>query len=142
MLREDAPLTPAAARQMNPLQLAFLGDAVWTLLVRQRACQTAMKVRHMHDAAVSAVNAAAQAAALRRIEGLLGAEEADIVQRGRNRTPHHPSPRHQDQADYQAATGLEALTGYLYLTGQEERLLELFRLSQPTEEESSCPRST
>ena len=56
----------------------------------------------------------------------------------RNAHARHPRPRHQDAADYQAATALEALMGYLYLSGQEERLLALFQISQ--QEDEACPR--
>ena len=63
-------------------------------------------------------------------------EENAIVRRGRNTHAHHAAPRNQTAMDYQAATALEALVGYLYLTGQETRLLELFRKSQ---EVASCP---
>ena len=56
--------------------------------------------------------------------------EADIARRGRNAHAHHAAPKNQDAADYRAATALEALIGYLYLIGQEERLLTLFKHSQ------------
>ena len=69
-------------------------------------------------------------------ERALTEEENAIVRRGRNTHAHHAAPRNQTAMDYQAATALEALVGYLYLTGQEARLLELFRKSQ---EVASCP---
>ena len=61
---------------------------------------------------------------------MLTEEEADVARRGRNAHAHHAAPKNQDAADYRAATALEALIGYLYLTGQEERLLTLFKHSQ------------
>lgn len=136
-LREFAPMTPEEARLMNPLQLAYMGDTVWELLIRSRAMARRLTVRHMHQAAVSGVNAQAQARALERIAAELTEAEADVVRRGRNAHPHHASPKHQDPADYKAATGLEALIGYLYLSGQEERLLTLFRLAR--QEDDACP---
>ena len=129
-LRESAPMEEARARMLNPLQLAYVGDGVWELLVRSRIIYRGRSARHVHKDAVACVNAHAQAEALRRIEELLTEAEADIARRGRNAHAHHAAPKNQDAADYRAATALEALIGYLYLTGQEERLLTLFRLSQ------------
>ena len=139
-LREFAPMMPEEARLMNPLQLAYMGDTVWELLIRARAMERRLTVRHMHTAAVSGVNAQAQAQALARIADTLTDEEADIVRRGRNAHPHHAGPKHQEPADYKAATGLEALIGYLYISGQEERLLKLFRLAR--QEDDACPAQT
>ena len=87
-------------------------------------------------AAIACVNAGAQARAMERILPLLTEEEADVARRGKNAHPHHAAPKNQDVIDYHQATGLEALVGYLYLTGQEERLLTLFQASQ---EGSECP---
>lgn len=120
----------ARARMLNPLQLAYIGDAVWELLVRSRIIYKGRSARHVHKDAVACVNAHAQSEALRRIEAQLTEQEADIARRGRNAHAHHAAPKNQDAADYRAATALEALIGYLYLTGQEERLLMLFRNSQ------------
>ena len=87
-------------------------------------------VHNMHRAATGSVNAGAQAQALERMAPLLSPEEAEITRRGRNAHARHPAPRNQNPADYQAATALEALVGFLYVTGQEERLLALFQRSQ------------
>lgn len=118
------------ARMLNPLQLAYIGDAVWELLIRSRVIYRGRSARHVHKDAVACVNAHAQAVALRKIESALTEAEADVARRGRNAHAHHPAPKNQDAADYRAATALEALVGYLYLTGQEDRLLTLFRRSQ------------
>jgi len=120
----------ARARMLNPLQLAYIGDAVWELMVRSRVIYKGRSARHVHKDAVACVNAHAQSEAFRRIEPLLTQAEADIARRGRNAHAHHAAPKNQDAADYRAATALEALIGYLYLTGQEERLLSLFKQSQ------------
>lgn len=135
-LREEAPMTKDDARRLNPLQLAYIGDTVYDLLTRSRLLYRGYNLHHCHQAAVTVVNAHAQAEALTRIEGALTEEENAIVRRGRNTHAHHAAPRNQTAMDYQAATALEALVGYLYLTGQEARLLELFRKSQ---EVASCP---
>ena len=118
------------ARMLNPLQLAYIGDAVWELLVRSRIIYKGRSARHVHKDAVACVNAHAQSEAFRRIETMLNENEADIARRGRNAHAHHAAPKNQDAADYRAATALEALIGYLYLTGQEERLLEVYKCSQ------------
>lgn len=132
-LREAAPMEEPRARMLNPLQLAYIGDGVWELLVRTRIIYKGRSARHVHKDAVACVNAGAQAEAFRRIEPLLTDAEADVARRGRNAHAHHAAPKNQDAADYRAATALEALIGYLYLIGQEERLLTLFRHSQEVE---------
>lgn len=132
-LRESPPMEEARARMLNPLQLAYIGDGVWELLVRSRIIYKGRSARHVHKDAVACVNAHAQSEALRRIEPLLSDAEADIARRGRNAHAHHAAPKNQEAADYRAATALEALIGYLYLTGQEERLLTLYKHSQEVE---------
>lgn len=129
-IRESAPMAPEKARLLNPLQLAYLGDSVWDLLIRSRLLYAGRNVHNMHRAATGSVNAGAQAQALERMTPLLSPEEVEITRRGRNAHARHPAPRNQNPADYQAATALEALVGFLYVTGQEERLLELFQRSQ------------
>ena len=71
--------------------------------------------------------APAQAAAVERLLPLLTQEEADVYRRGRNTAPHSV-PRAASRGEYQAATGLEALFGWLYLQGRTERLNELFEV--------------
>ena len=129
-LRESVPMEESRARMLNPLQLAYIGDGVWELLVRTRIIYKGRSARHVHKDAVACVNAHAQSEAFRRIESMLTEPEADIARRGRNAHAHHAVPKNQDAADYRAATALEALIGYLYLTGQEDRLLTLFKHSQ------------
>lgn len=123
------PLSPQAARMKNPLALAFLGDTVWDLLVRGTLLKSQAPAGTLHRRAVGLVNAAAQAEAMNRLERFLTPEEADIARRGRNAHAHHGPPRHQDPVDYSRATGLEALLGYLYLTGQTDRIRELFDIA-------------
>ncbi len=137
-LREFPPLKETEARLRSPLQLAHLGDAVWTMLVRSRLIFQGRNVHHMHRDAVAGVNAHAQAEAYARMEPLLNDAEREVAKRGRNAHARHPAPKHQDPADYAMATALEALCGYLYLTGQEERLKLLFSASQ--EESERCQK--
>ena len=136
-LREFPDMPELDARLLNPLQLAHLGDTVWEVMVRSRVTWARRNVRNMHKDAVACVNAQAQAAALKKIESLLTDAEADIVRRGKNTHAHHAAPKNQDPVDYQNATALEALMGYLYLTGQEDRIRGLFQASQ---EVSPCPK--
>ena len=136
-LREYAPMDARDARMMSPLQLAHIGDTVWELLIRSRLAWRGRNVHNMHKDAVAGVNAHAQAQSLLRIEEALTEAEADVVRRGRNAHARHPAPKHQDPADYAMATGLEALFGYLYITGQDERIRSLFAASQ---EAATCPK--
>jgi len=73
------------------------------------------------------VNAAAQARASREIEPYLTEEERDVMHRGENAHAKHAVPKNQSPEDYSRATGLEALMGYLYLTGQIDRMLQLIK---------------
>ena len=118
-------LSPEQARMLSPLQLAYVGDSVHALLVRTGLLQKNLLVRDMHRASNEAVSAVSQAKELARLLPLLTDEEADIVRRGRNAHPHHSAPKSASAADYAGATGLEALLGYLYLTGQSGRIREL-----------------
>lgn len=109
-------------RMLNPLQMAYVGDTIHDLYVRSLLLARGMSVGAMHKRAVRMVSAGAQARMLRAIEPLLTQEEADVARRGRNAQAKHAAPRNADPADYAHATGLEALWGYLYITGQGERL--------------------
>ncbi len=111
---------------MSPLNLAFVGDGVYGLLVREHLTAAGnMPVNRLHRSAVELVCASAQSDAIELLLPLLTEEEEAVYKRGRN--AHSASvPRHADPAQYRRATGLEALFGYLYLMGQEQRLRELF----------------
>jgi ribonuclease-3 family protein len=109
----------------SPLILAYVGDAVFELWVRERlAGREPGKVTDLHQAAVALVRAPAQAALLRRLAGLLTPEEEEIVRRARN-AKSGPAPRGVPVQDYRHATAFEALLGYLYLNGRQERLEDL-----------------
>ena len=110
----------------SPLSLAFLGDAVYGLLVREQLLLAANRpARHLHTLSVQAVNARAQAEAVKKIMPMLTDAELAVYKRGRNANPGH-TPKNQSEGDYHSATGLEALFGWLYLQGAEERLRALF----------------
>ena len=115
-----------ALLRMSSLGLAHLGDGVFELMVRTWLClHGKAKVKDLHRAAVAYVAAPAQAAAVEGLLPLLTPEEADVYRRGRNTAPHSV-PRAATRAQYQSATGLEALFGWLYLQGRTDRLNELF----------------
>ncbi|WP_346026680.1 Mini-ribonuclease 3 [Beduinella massiliensis] len=116
------PMREMDVRMMNPLQMAYVGDAVHALFVRTRLFAGGENVGRMHRRSNQCVSAAAQSKLLGQIEPLLTEEEAEIVRRGRNAHAHHAAPKHADPADYSRATALEALLGYLYLTGRDDRL--------------------
>ena len=118
-------LSPERALMLSPLQLAFVGDSVHALLVRAGLIERDLLVRDMHKAANEAVSAVSQARELARLLPALTEEESEIVRRGRNAHPHHSAPKSATGGEYAGATGLETLLGYLFLTGQTERLRQL-----------------
>ena len=127
-LRKDEVLQKQEAMLLNPLQLAYLGDTVWETMIRYELIRKRLNVHHMHQECVKRVKAQAQAAALEKIQALLTEEEAEVVRRGRNTHAHHPAPKSQGLENYAAATGFEALIGFLYATAQDERLAEGYRI--------------
>lgn len=126
MLSIREPVAKERARQLNPVVLAFVGDAVYTLCVRQRlALGFGYKTGELNKRASQIVSAHGQSSAAERILPLLHEDEEEIYRRGRNAKKPTKS-KHATSAEYNRSTGLEALLGYLYLTGQTERLTELF----------------
>lgn len=113
-------------RKISNLGLAHLGDAVYELMVRSWLCiHGKCTSRGLHSAAITYVSAPAQAQAIRKLLDKLTDEERDVFRRGRN--AHVNSvPHSASLEEYHAATGLEALFGYLYLKGRTKRLNELF----------------
>jgi len=105
------------------LELAYMGDTIYDLFVREKLVRRGGKVKNLHKEAVSYVRASAQSAAFLRIEDSLTEEEADVARRARN--AHQNPPKNADAADYHRATAFEALLGYLYLTDRRQRAEEL-----------------
>ena len=108
-----------AIRAISSIGLAHLGDAVYELLVRKATG------KGLHRATVELVRAPKQAELADAIFGELTDEEHDVFRRGRNANVH-TIPHSADRAQYQKATALEALFGWLYLQGRHERINELF----------------
>lgn len=121
---------------LSPLTLAFVGDAVFELLVREKlVCEANRPVGKLHSLTVQHVKASAQAKALRKIMPILSERELYIVKRGRNANTTH-TPKGSSSEEYHYSTGFEMLFGYLYLTGETARIRELFYEALQTTETS------
>lgn len=118
--------TPDSLRAISSVGLAHVGDAVFEILVRTWLCAHGRATgRGLHQAAVRLVCAESQAERAERILPTLTQEETAVFRRGRN-AQVHTVPGHASRAQYGEATALETLLGWLYLSGQRERINELF----------------
>ncbi len=99
--------------ELGPLQLAWLGDAVWDLHQRLRHCRKPGRSKDLHVSVVAEVNAPAQADALKSLEPFLSDSEKELVRRGRNRAGR--GPKNGDPSIYAKATGFETIIGWLFL---------------------------
>lgn len=114
-------------RTYSPLTLAYIGDAIYDLVIRTVLVGRGnAPVNTLHRKASSMVKAEAQKASFHQIEPLLSEEEKSVYRRGRN-AKSYTTAKNASVGDYRIATGFEALLGYLYLTGQMERLLYLVK---------------
>lgn len=111
------------ARGLNPLQLALIGDGVYEIFIRNYilSSNTSLSAHKIHKSSIGFVKAKSQADIMHELEERLTEEEDYIYKRGRN-AKSATVPKNADVRDYRMATGLEALIGYLYLTGNKERL--------------------
>ena len=117
-------------KQMNPLVLAFVGDGVETLFVRAKVALSGdAKANALHKRASAEVNAHAQSEQAERVLPYLTEEEKDIFLRARNSKSRHHA-KNFSVTDYRRASGWEAVIGYVYLTGETDRLKELFELME------------
>ena len=106
--------------------LSFLGDSVYSLLVRERlSCDANRQAGALHSMCKDMVKAEGQAKAFLKIEPMLTEEETAVYKRGRNHNVNN-IPKGATIGQYHSATGVEALFGYLYLSGRTERIRELF----------------
>lgn len=110
---------------LSPSVLAFVGDAVYGLYVRTYLAQVNRPSGELHKLSVKLVNAAAQAEAFKLIEEKLTEKELSVFKRGRNFHTGN-TPKSATGGQYHAATGLECLFGFLYLSGQSDRAKQLF----------------
>jgi len=116
------PLTIEEAKQLNPLVLAYVGDAAFEVYTRMwlvtNGCE---RIDQLHKRAVAHVQATAQAKAARLLLSELEPDEADIFRRGKNTKPIR-LPKSATLAEYRFSTGLEAVVGYLKLVGRVDRM--------------------
>lgn len=121
------------AADFSPLALAYLGDGVYELYVRERILRENenLPAYALHKSAVHYVSASAQSASMHAVEPMLDELETAVYKRGRNaKSP--TVPKNADVGDYRRATGFEALLGFLYLEGEEERLSEIMNAAFET----------
>lgn len=114
-------------RTYSPLTLAYIGDAVYDVIIRTVVVSRANRPANaLHHITVKYVSANAQSRIVQALKEELTEEEQGIYRRGKNSKPH-TTAKNASVADYLKATGFEAVIGYLYLTGRMERALELVR---------------
>ena len=123
--REALQLERQDVRSYSPLALAYIGDAVYELIIRTRVISHgSTQVNKMHKKSADLVKAQTQANLFKVLEEELTGEELSAYKRGRN-AKSVTVAKHAAMIDYRMATGFEALIGYLYLTEQYERMIEL-----------------
>ena len=116
-------------RSFSPLTLAYIGDAVYEIVIRTIIVEKGnAPVNKLHHKASSLVKAVAQKEAMEKILPLLTKEEEAVYKRGRN-AKSYTSAKNASVIDYRIATGFEALMGFLYLMGRNERMLELIKIA-------------
>lgn len=126
MENEDRTYTINELNQINPLNLAFIGDGVWTLMVRDFFCKhTNFKNNNLHKLTTKFVKATYQAKALDKLQDLLTDDEKDLARRSRN-TKMNTTSKNASLQDYKKATGFEAIIGYLYLLKDNNRIKKIF----------------
>lgn len=125
-----SPLPVEEVLKIHPMSLAFIGDAVHSLYVRTAVTVQSgdVKTGALHKKVTGCVSAVAQAAASEEISALFDDVEADVFRRARN-CHIQTSAKHAERAEYRRASGLEAVLGYLYLTGNTERLVRFLKMT-------------
>lgn len=126
-IKEAFTVKEADIRSYSPLTLAYIGDAVYDLIVRTVVVERANRAASaLHKKTSSIVRAKTQSDMIEVLMPKLTEEEAEIYKRGRNAKPH-TTAKNASVSDYRRATGFEALVGYLYLTGNFDRVLVLVK---------------
>ena len=122
------------ANEMSAAALAYLGDSVIELLVREKLVNDGFSDSgNLNRESLKYVKAGAQAAAMRNILSVLSEEEMQTFKRGRNMSGGNV-PKSATMSEYRTATGMEVLFGYLHVTGKRERIAELFAIAYPKTE--------
>ncbi len=125
MFTDREILTAREAAQINPVTLAFVGDSVYSLYVRERlTLEVGGKSAQLQKTASQIVSARGQSEFLDAVEPLFTEEEGDIFRRAKNAKKGAKS-KSASHLEYNRSTGLEAVLGFLYLTGQDGRIKEL-----------------
>lgn len=125
LCKESLQLQNVDARTFSPLALAYIGDAVYELIIRTKVINHgSIQVNKMHKKSSSLVKAETQALLIKALAGDLTEEETAVFKRGRN-AKSVTTAKHAAVIDYRMATGFEALVGYLYLTEQFDRMITL-----------------
>ena len=113
--------------QLSPLVLAYIGDSIYDLVIKTWVIEQGnMQVNKLNKKTSSIVKAESQSAMIGVIEPMLSEREEAVYKRGRN-AKSYTSAKNASIGDYRRATGFEALMGYLYLSGQYERMMELVK---------------
>lgn len=129
VMNETLGLREVDIRSYSPLALAYIGDGVFDLIIRSFVINKGnVQVNKMHRHTSNIVKAQTQAQMAEKLAPLLNPEEEGFYKRGRN-AKSHTTAKNASVGDYRKATGFEALVGYLYLTGQNERLMELMKIA-------------
>lgn len=119
---------PCDVKNLNSLSLAFIGDCIYELLVREKLiCESNRPAGKLHKMSINQVCCQAQALAMDKLMPHLLEEEKTVYKRGRNAHTHH-TPKNATTAEYHSATGLETLFGHLYLQNNISRIRELFNI--------------
>lgn len=128
-MRKDFDIKPMDVMNLQPLVLAYVGDAVYEVYIRTMlVINNNTNVNMLHKMSVNYVKAKAQSDIVHKLSEKLTQDEQDVVRRGRN-AKSVTVPKHAEIADYRYSTGYEALIGYLYLMNNTERLMEILKLS-------------
>ena len=134
IVQEMFPMNEAKLRTYSALSFAYIGDAVYELIIRTVITSRGnMKPNKYHQHVIEYVNARGQVRIMEKIRPHLTEEENVIFRRGKNAKPP-TCAKNQSLHDYHIATGFEALVGYLYLGGQMRRLMELLDIGLQEEE--------
>ena len=130
MLTKNVPLSKTEICKISPVTLAFLGDAVYSLYVRERlTVDHGGKAADLQRVASRVVSAQGQSEFLEKLLPLFTEEEMDVFRRGKNAKKATKS-KSASNLEYSRSTGFEAVLGYLYLLGNEERIKELLNASE------------
>lgn len=126
-IKRDFDCREIDIRTYSPLALAYIGDAIYDLVIRTIVVERGnTSANNLHKKAVRYVNAVTQAQMIEALQEELSEEERTVYKRGRN-AKSYTTAKNASVIDYRKATGFEALCGYLYLTGKQERMLVLIR---------------